>query len=86
MQEFLSFSYILFMGAVVALFGIYAMLWQRVLALMPLGKAFLYKSTTIIITIVMCHIVFQESITTNNIVGAGIIIFGIVILSRKKSA
>lgn len=84
MQEFMSINYILFLGAVVAALGIYAILWQKVLTIMPLSRAFLYKSTTIIITLFICHFLFDESISINNIIGAGIIIGGIVLLSWKK--
>ena len=80
----MSINYILFLGAVVAALGIYAMLWQKVLAVMPLSRAFLYKSITIVIALLICHFLFDESISINNIIGAGIIISGIVVLSWKE--
>lgn len=48
-QEFLSFPYICCLLGVVAALAVYAVLWQKILEFMDLGKAFLCKSITIVL-------------------------------------
>lgn len=70
-------------GAIVVL-GLYAILWQKVLSFMPLNKAFLCKSITLILGLLVAHFVFAEVITLSNIVGAAFIIGGLVVLATQK--
>ena len=84
MQEFLSLEYITFFGCVVLMLGLYAVLWQKVLSFMPLNKAFLFKSISILITLGYSYLLFSETITLYNIIGACIIISGLIILSWEK--
>ena len=80
LHDFLSIPYILYFGCVIGTLGLYAVLWQKVLSFMPLNKAFLCKSICIVFTLGM----FAETITLNNILGAIIIISGLVVLTWKK--
>jgi len=82
--EFLSFMYIFYFGMTVLVMGIYAVLWQKVLELFPLNKAYLYKSSGIGISLLYAYIIFGEEITIKNIIGCAMIIVGIMILSYKK--
>lgn len=84
MYEFLSFRYVLYFGVTVLVMGIYAVLWQEVLKLIPLNKAYLYKSSGIGISLTYAYIIFGESITVYNILGCAMIITGIIILSYKR--
>lgn len=84
MYEFLSFRYVLYFGVTVLVMGIYAVLWQEVLKLIPLNKAYLYKSSGIGISLMYAYIIFGESITVYNILGCAMIITGIIILSYKR--
>lgn len=61
--------------------GLYAVLWQKVLSFMPLNKAFLCKSICIVFTLGISYWMFAENITLNNILGAIIIILGLVVLA-----
>lgn len=83
-QEPFSLSYFLYFGCVVAVLGAYAMIWQKVLELMPLSKAFLFKSTTIIGVLLISHFVFGEVISLRNGIGAAFILSGLVVLSCKE--
>lgn len=71
------------LGAVATL-GIYAVLWQYVLKNNPLNKAYLWKSSTVIISLLFAHTIFGEDITFSNILGAALILVGLV-LSVTKS-
>ena len=64
--------------------GIYAVLWQKVLKLIPLNKAYLYKSSGIGISLMYAYIIFDENITIYNILGCTMIIAGIMILSYNR--
>ena len=83
-HEFLSLPYVLFFCGVVASLGIYALLWQKVLAFMQLNKAFLCKSITIIFILAISVFLFGEQVSMNNLIGAGLIISGLVVLAWKK--
>ena len=81
-QEFLSWAYVFSFGGAVAVIGIYAILWQQIIRRIELSTAYMFKGTTIIFTMLFAHWLFGEQITWNNIVGAVIIIIGIVLFAR----
>ncbi len=81
---FLGLRYIFFFSCVIISLGIFAILWQKVLEIVPLSKAFLCKSITIVFILAVSHFAFDESITLNNIVGIFFIIGGITLLAWKK--
>lgn len=83
-NAFLSLPYVLYFGCVIGALGVYAVLWQKVLSFMPLNKAFLCKSICIVFTLGISYGMFGETITLNNILGAVIIILGLVVLAWKK--
>ena len=79
LYPFLSWQYILsFLGAI-GIMGIYAVLWQQVLKYIELSVAYMCKGTALIFTMLLAYWLFGEPITTNNIIGAAIIIFGIIL-------
>ena len=84
MYEFLSSHYVFYFGMTVVVMGVYAVLWQEVLKLIPLNKAYLYKSSGIGISLMYAYIIFGENITVHNIIGCAMIIAGIMILSYKQ--
>ncbi len=84
LHDFLSLPYLFFLGLVVLMLGLYALLWQKVLSMIELNRAFLYKSSTILMILSASVFVFGENISRNNIVGALFIISGLVVLSWKK--
>lgn len=81
---FLSFQYNIFLAGAIATLGIYAILWQIILKQMPLNKAYIWKSSTIIFSLIYASLIFQETITVQNLIGSGFLIVGITILSQKK--
>lgn len=82
--QFLSLQYIACFAGAVGVLGLYAILWQLVLKKMPLNTAFLWKSTTILFSLLFAHFIFGESITPKNILGAVFIIAGLTVLTWKK--
>lgn len=79
-HELLSLPYILFFCGVLLFLMVYAVLWQKVLSFMPLNKAYLCKSITLVIILVISAVVFKEAITLCNIIGAALIIAGMCVL------
>lgn len=79
-EPFLSTKYILNYGAVLLILMIYAVFWQMILKKIPLSVAMANKSTTVIWGLVYGFLFFQEKITIGNLIGAAVIIAGIVIV------
>lgn len=77
-------KFILCYGAVLVCLGIYAILWQFVLKRFPLTTAFANKAIVVVWGIVWGWIFFGEQITWQKIVGAVVIIAGIVIVVRDN--
>lgn len=81
---FFSLLYILFFLITIVMLCVYAIMWQLILTKVPLNIAFICKSSTLIYSLLFAHFLFGESITDYNIVGAIIILIGLVILAWKK--
>lgn len=80
-QEFLSVPYFGYFALVIVAIGIYALLWQMILKRIPLSRAFLFKSMTVIFSLTFAWLFFHEQITINNIIGGGLIVVGIIVNS-----
>lgn len=78
LQEFLSLKYFLGLAIVVAMLGIYAIIWQQVLKRIELTTAYMFKGTSLIFVLLFSALIFNETITLWNIVGASLIVGGIV--------
>lgn len=81
-QEMLSWPYLFWIVSAVGVMGIYALLWQQVIARMPLSTAYMFKGTSLIFVLLFSVLLFGEAITLNNVVGAGIIIIGIILFAK----
>lgn len=66
---------------VLALLGLYAIGWQQVLKRLPLTTAFSNKAVTIVWGIIWGCVVFGESITAGKVIGAVLVIAGVVLFS-----
>lgn len=78
---FLSFQFCLYYGIVIALLGFYAIGWQQIIKRMPLTAAFANKAVTVVWGIIWGFLFFNEPITLQKLLGAGLVITGIVIFS-----
>lgn len=84
-QEFMSWNYIVGLIGAFGVMGLYAVLWQQVLKRIELSLAYMFKGTSIVFVMLLANIIFGEQITWNNIVGAIIIIIGIVLYAHNPS-
>ena len=81
-QEMLSWPYLFWIAGAVGVMGIYALLWQQVIAKMPLSTAYMFKGTSLIFVLLISALLFGEAITPNNVIGSAIIITGIVLFAK----
>lgn len=81
-KEMLSWPYLLWIAGAIGVMGLYALLWQQVIARMPLSTAYMYKGTSLIFILLISAMLFDEAITTNNLIGSAIIIVGIVLYAK----
>jgi drug/metabolite transporter (DMT)-like permease len=81
-QEMLSLPYLLWISGAVGVMGVYAMLWQQVIARMPLSTAYMFKGTSLVFVLLISILLFGEAITLNNVIGSAIIILGIVLFAK----
>lgn len=79
-EEFLSMKFIMLYGLVLVCMGIYALVWQQVIKKLPLNVAFANKSVTVIWGMVWGCIFFHESITSKMVLGALIVIAGVIMV------
>lgn len=85
-QPFLSFKFIMYYGIVILNLAIYAVCWQQIIKRIPLVTAFANKAVTVIWGLIWGKIFFQEAITAQKLLGAFIIICGIVLVVTEKEA
>lgn len=78
--EFLSLPYILCYGGIIAVLGIYAILWQQAIKGFKPSVAYSNKSVNLIWTLVVSALLFHEQITWNNLAGAALIILGVCLV------
>lgn len=84
-EEFLSEKYILNYIMVLLILMVYALFWQMILKKIPLTVAMANKSVTVIWGLIYGWLFFQEKITIANVIGAVVIIVGImVVVSADK--
>lgn len=79
-EPFLSIKFTLHYCIILAGLFIYALVWQQLLKKLPLVTAYANKAVTIIWGIIWGYLFFNEPITVNKIIGAGIIIIGVYLV------
>ena len=77
-QKFLSMKFCLYYGLIILLHGFYAIGWQQIIKRMPLTAAFAKEAVTVVWGIRWGFVFFKEPITPGKVVGAVLVIVGIV--------
>lgn len=80
--EILTLPYLVWIAGAVGIMGVYALLWQQVIARMPLSTAYMFKGTSLVFVLIFSTLLFGETITINNIIGSIIIIAGIMLYAK----
>lgn len=81
-QEQFSPRYLLFLACAVAVLGIYAIVWQQIIKRVPISEAYMFKGTALIFVLLISVLFLGESITVANLIGAAMIVSGIILFSR----
>lgn len=82
-QPFMSFRFCLCYACIILLLGVYAIGWQQVIKRLPLTTAFANKAVTVVWGIIWGFLVFSEPVTVGKLVGAAMVIVGVVIFARE---
>ncbi len=78
-QEFLSFIFFVFYGALILILFIYAILWQQVLKKISLVIAYACKGIGIIYGMIWGMVFFKEELTWKMVTGAILVLIGVYI-------
>lgn len=79
-KGFLSLEFCLFYGMMIAVLGVYAVLWQQVIKKIPLNVAYANKAVTLIWGMVWGALIFKEHISLPNIIGAAVVLAGVILM------
>ena len=82
-EPFLSWKFCLYYGIIIALLGFYAVGWQQIIKRMPLTTAFANKAVTVVWGLVWGIVYFQEKITFGKLLGAALVMLGVVIFAKS---
>ena len=78
--EFPSKGFIFYYGLVILNLAIYAIVWQQIIKKLPLNTAYANKAITVVWGMMWGVIIFGEKITWNMIVGAIVVIIGVIMV------
>ena len=82
-ESFLSARFCIYYAVIIVLLGVYAIGWQQVIKRIPLTTAFANKAVTVVWGIVWGWVFFGESITPGKLIGAGMVIAGVVLFAKS---
>ena len=85
-EKFLSFRFCLYYIAIIALLGFYAIGWQQIIKRLPLTTAFANKAVTVVWGIIWGFVFFAEPITVRKVIGALLVIAGVVTYAKADVA
>lgn len=81
-QVFLSPMFCFYYAIIIILLGFYAIGWQQIIKRLPLTTAFANKAVTVVWGIVWGALFFNEAITVGKMVGAALVVAGVVIFAK----
>ena len=84
-QPFLSAAFIVLYGLMLLALVVYAVGWPQVIKHLPLTTAYANKAVTVVWGILLGLAVFGEAVTPRQVIGAVIIICGIVLFVRADN-
>lgn len=82
-NDFFSFWWLFWYCLLILNLGIYAIVWQQIIKHLPLTTAYANKAITIVWGILWGFVFFQEQIKWNMIVGAMIVIAGVIVVVKS---
>jgi len=83
-EEFLSPKFIFLYSIALFILFVYALCWQQIIKKMPLTTAYFNRAVCILWGFLWGYLFFHEQITFNAIVGAFIVILGIIAVAYDE--
>lgn len=81
-QAFLSWQFVGCYAVILALLGVYALGWQQIIKRLPLTTAYANRAVAIVWGIVWGCLFFHEGVTVAKLVGAAVVIVGVVLFAQ----
>lgn len=81
-ETFLSLGFCFYYAIIILLLGLYAIGWQQIIKRLPLTTAFANKAVTVVWGIIWGAVFFHEAITVNKVIGATMVITGVVFYAK----
>ncbi len=78
----MSMHFLLLYSSVLVILFLYAVGWQQVIKHLPLSIAYANKAVTIVWGILWGCVFFQESITIGKLIGAAVVLIGVVLYTE----
>lgn len=69
---------------VISILGVYSAFWQVSLKYIPLSTAFFCKGSVVVFSLIWAVVIFGENITLYNVLGAVLIIVGILVMAQDR--
>lgn len=82
--EFMSPGFILCYGGMLGVLGVYAVGWQQIIKRLPLTTAYANRAITVVWGILWGALLFHESITPPKVVGALVVLVGVVLYATAN--
>ena len=79
-KEVLSPGFCFFYGLLIFILFVYAIVWQQILKGLNIVTAYANKAITVIWGLIWGNLIFNETITIKNLIGAAIIILGVYLV------
>ncbi len=83
-EKGVSTYFILYYGILLFILFVYAVGWQQVVKRLPLTTAYANKAITVVWGILWGTLVFHETLTTGKILGATMVILGVVLNAEEE--
>ena len=83
-EQFFSLRFFMYYGMVLFLMMLYAIGWQQIIKRLPLVMAFSNKAVTVVWGIIWGALFFNEAITVGKILGALIVVCGVVLYVKSE--
>ena len=78
---FFGLDFCIYYSGIILILGIYAIVWQQIIKELPLTVAFANKAITVLWGVIWGIIIFNETVAPLQMVGAILIIIGIILYS-----
>jgi drug/metabolite transporter (DMT)-like permease len=83
-SELYSLHFFIFLGTVVFILGVYALLWQQVIKRFELSVAYANKALSLLWILLWGYFLFDETITMTKVIGVVIVIVGVIIMNSRE--